>query len=125
MTNPPPIGEEEMSESSGNPYPYRMDITMKKYRRRERTVQAITFEELVEFGRRNGKANIVNGMPWSFDFRGFPITHENDECYLLPAPGLTMRFNRGDMLVIEKDQIYPLPPDTFAYFYEPAEPDVL
>jgi hypothetical protein len=44
--------------------------------------RAISFSDFVEYGRNNG-ANIVNGMPWSFEFEGYPVTHENDSCYLI------------------------------------------
>lgn len=64
-------------------------------------VEAITFAELVDYGRTHG-ANIVNGMPWAFSYEGHPITHENDTCYLIPmAHGVMEQFTPGDMLVTE------------------------
>ena len=58
-------------------------------------VRQVSFEELVEHGRKSG-APIINGMPWSFDFEGFAVTHENDDCYLIG----NMRFERGQTLAI-------------------------
>jgi hypothetical protein len=91
------------------------------YRKKPVVVNAITFEELVEFGISSG-ANIVNGMPWSFNYSGHPITHENDDCYLIPTLEGTMRFDRGDMLITGvKGEIYPCKFDIFEATYEPAE----
>lgn len=84
-------------------------------------IEAITFDELVDYGKANG-ANIVNGMPWSFKFREHSITHENDDCCLIPTLEGTMKFNRGDMLIIGiKGEIYPCKPDIFEATYEKVE----
>lgn len=89
-----------------------------KYRKKPVVVEAITFDELVEYGRANG-ANIVEGMPWSFSYKGHPITHENDNCYLIPTLEGTMRMDRGDMLITGvKGEIYPCKPDIFAATYD-------
>ncbi|HET7552173.1 MAG TPA: hypothetical protein VFK04_12855 [Gemmatimonadaceae bacterium] len=94
---------------------------MAYWRKKPVTVEAITFDELVEHGRANG-GNIVNGMPWSFDYRGHPITHEDDSCYLIPAIGGIVRFERGDMLIVGVEgELYPCRADIFAATYEPAE----
>ncbi len=74
----------------------------------------MTFDELVEFGRKNG-ANIVNGMPWSFTYKGYAVSHENDDCYIICSTRVTklvgevqsdgsqrsftcVRFDRSDIL---------------------------
>src|SRR3990167_2486267 len=91
-----------------------------KYRKKPVVIEAITFDELVEYGKVSG-AGIVNGMPWSFAYNGHPVTHENDNCYLIPTLEGTMRFDRGDMLITGvKGEIYPCKPDIFAATYEPA-----
>ena len=36
-----------------------------KYRKKPVVIEAITFDELVEYGKAHG-GNIVDGMPWSF-----------------------------------------------------------
>lgn len=106
---------------------------MARFRKKQVTINAITFDQLVAYGRAAG-ANIVNGMPWSFDFHTsyvdedgtrrhlqHPITHENDDCYLIPTLEGTMRLNRGDMLITgARGEIYPCKPDIFAATYEPA-----
>lgn len=92
-----------------------------KYRKKPVVVEAITFDELVEYGRNNG-GNIVNGMPWSFNYAGHPITHENDRCYLIPTSEGTMNMTPADMLITGvKGEIYPCKLDIFAATYEPAE----
>lgn len=61
-------------------------------------MEAITFEELVQYGRDNG-ANIVNDMPWSFNYKGYPVTHENDSVYLVLTPSGTIRLNDDEVLI--------------------------
>ena len=93
---------------------------MAKYRKKPVEIEAISFDELVAYGRANG-ANIVNGMPWSFRYKGWQITHENDDCYLIPTLEGTMNFARGDMLITGvASEIYPCKPDIFAATYEPV-----
>ena len=94
---------------------------MSKYRKKPVVIEAITFDELVEHGREVSD-NLVNGMPWSFGYRGHPLTHENDDCYLIPTLEGTMRMERGDMLITGvKGEIYPCKGEIFAATYEPAE----
>lgn len=91
-----------------------------KYRKKPVVIEAITFNELVEHGKWNG-GNLVNGMPWSFSYHGHPITHENDECYLIVTLEGTMKFVPGDMLITGvKGEIYPCKHDIFEATYEPV-----
>lgn len=91
---------------------------MAKFRKKPVVIEAITFDELVEHGMQNAKS-INNGVPWAFDYRGQPITHENDDCYLIPTLEGTMRFVRGDMLITGvKGEIYPCRMDVFEATYE-------
>jgi hypothetical protein len=92
-----------------------------KFRKKPVVVDAITFEDLVKHGIAAG-GNIVNDMPWSFSFNGHAITHENDDCYLIPTLEGTMRMQRGDMLITGVNgEIYPCKKDIFKLTYEPAE----
>lgn len=89
-----------------------------KFRKKPVVVEAITFDELVEYGKAAG-ANIVNGVPWSFNYHGHPITHEDDECYLIPTLEGTMRMSPGDMLITGvAGEIYPIKPEIFKATYE-------
>lgn len=104
-----------------------------KVRKKQVVVEAFTFDELVQYGRDHG-ANIVNGMPWSFTFvahymdedgnpatRDHPITHENDDCYILPTLEGNHKMRRGDMMIVGiAGEIYPCKPDIFAATYEPV-----
>lgn len=93
---------------------------MKRYRKKPVVIEAITFEELVQHGQDSG-GSIVNGMPWSFRYKGQPITHENDECYLIPTLEGSMRFTPDDMLITGvKGEIYPCKKDIFEATYEEA-----
>lgn len=92
-----------------------------KFRKVPVVIEAITFDELVKYGIDHG-GNVVNGMPWSFQYAGHPITHENDDCYLIPTPEGTMRFGREDMLITGvKGEIYPCKRDIFEATYEQAD----
>lgn len=94
---------------------------MNQYRKKPIVIEAITFNELIEYGIRVG-ATCHNGMPWSFDYEGHPITHENDDCYLIPTLEGTMKMVRGDMLITGvAGEIYPCKSDIFEATYEALE----
>lgn len=90
-----------------------------KYRKKPVIIEAITFEEFVEYGKCTCGENIHDGIPWSFNYFGYPITHEDDDCYLIPTIEGTMRFKRGDMLITGVNgEIYPCKIDIFEKTYE-------
>lgn len=94
---------------------------MAKYRKKPVVIDAVTFDEFIQYGKNNG-TNIVNGMPWSFKYKGHSITHENDECYLIPTLEGTMRFTPEDMLITGVNgEIYPCKLDIFEQTYEPVD----
>lgn len=82
-------------------------------------VEAITFDELVQHGRIHG-ANIVNGMPWSFDYQGWGVTHENDRLYLVCKGAATLRVTPDDMLVGQGDGLVIYSRASFESLHEPA-----
>lgn len=91
---------------------------MGMFRKKPVVIEAITFEELVQHGRDNG-ANIVSGMPWHFQYKGHVITHENDECYLIPTLEGAHHMTPKDMLITGvKGEIYPCKIDIFGATYE-------
>ena len=93
-----------------------------RYRKKPVVVEALTFDELVSYGL--AATGQVVGIPWSFEFKGQPITHENDDCYLIPTLEGTMRFERGDMLITGvRGEIYPCKRDIFDATYEPVDDD--
>lgn len=93
-----------------------------KYRKRTELVEAIHFDELVRHGIESG-VPLVRHMPWSFQYQGHAITHENDDRYLIPSPtGGSLAFNRGDMLVTCGDgSLFPMSLANFCMYYERAE----
>lgn len=97
---------------------------MAKYRKKPVVVEAISFDELVAHGRAQGVPLYgTQELPWSFDYAGHPITHETDDCYLIPTLEGSMLLKRGDMLITGvAGEIYPCKPDIFAATYEPVEP---
>lgn len=103
---------------------------MTQFRKKPVVITAITFDQLVAHGTDQCKAegrhsNIVNGMPWSFSYAGHPITHENDECYLIPTLEGTMKMGREDMLITGvKGEIYPCKRDIFEATYDAAPADL-
>lgn len=96
---------------------------MSQYRKKPVVIEAITFDELVEYGKANG-GNIVDGMPWSFSYKGHPITHENNECYLIPTLEGTHNMTPADMLITGvKGEIYPCKSDIFHMTYDAVTVD--
>jgi len=93
---------------------------MAKFRKKPVVVEAIAFDELVAYGRTQ-TADGPSGMPWSFDYAGHPITHEHDECYIIPTLEGNMFFRPGDMLITGVNgEIYPCKLDIFEKIYEPV-----
>jgi hypothetical protein len=91
---------------------------MAKFKKLPVIVEAITFDELVAHGISTG-ATLHNGMPWSFDYMGYPITHENDGCYIIPTLEGNHYMTQADMLITgDKGEIYPCKTDIFMLTYE-------
>jgi hypothetical protein len=96
---------------------------MPRFRKKPVVIEAITFDELVAHGlaAAGPSALSATGMPWSFEYAGHPITHENDDCYLIPTLEGLMKMTRGDVLITGvRGEIYPCKADIFAATYEPA-----
>lgn len=92
-----------------------------KFRKKPVVIEAITFDELVNYGKMSD-APLHNGMPWTFTYGGHPLTHENDDCYLIPTLEGTMKLMRGDWLITGVNgEIYPCKPDIFEKTYEQIE----
>ena len=98
-----------------------------KVRKKPVIVEAITFEELVAHGiarvmENPKRGTVVNGLPWSFSYAGHPITHENDNCYIIPTLEGSMHFKRGDYLITGvKGEIYPIKKEIFDETYDIVE----
>lgn len=96
---------------------------MAKFRKKPVVIEAITFDEFVQHGIKEvGEENLIKGMPWSFNYGGHAVTHENDECYLILTLEGTHNFTPKDVLITGiKGEIYPCKIDIFKATYEPVE----
>jgi len=78
------------------------------------TVEAINFEEFIEYGKSAPDANIVNGEPWSFAFSGYPVTQENSECYLISTPDEMLKFTPNEVILTgDNGKVYMINKETF------------
>jgi hypothetical protein len=92
-----------------------------KYRKKPVVIEAITFDEFVEYGKKHA-ANLVNGEPWSFEYNGHPVTQENNERYLIPTLEGILNITPRDMLLTGVNgEIYPCKIDIFETTYEKVE----
>lgn len=96
---------------------------MARFRKRPVVIDAYTFDEFLAYGREQAPkdAALHNGYPWHFKFHGHPVTHENDNLYLVPTLEGTMNFRRGDMILVGiKGEVYPCEREIFEASYEAA-----
>lgn len=94
---------------------------MAKFKKKPVVIEAITWDEFIEYGKKEvGEEFLNDGMPWSFDYNGHPITHENDECYLITTLEGTHNMTPQDVLITGvRGEIYPCKIDIFEETYEP------
>jgi hypothetical protein len=91
------------------------------HRKKPVVIEAITFDELEAYGQ-IGDGNIINGMPWSFNYAGHTITHESNDCYLIPTLEGIMKMTPEDMLIMGiKGEIYPCKCNIFNITYDKVE----
>lgn len=94
---------------------------MAKYREKPVVIEAITFDELVQHGR-DSNPDDTHEMPWHFEYKGHPITLENNKCYLIPTAEGLRPFTPEYMLIVSKDgEICPYRINLFAKKYEKVE----
>lgn len=90
---------------------------MAKFKMKPMIVEAITFDELMQYGLTQTE-NVYNNMPWLFEYMGVPIIHETDDCYII---GGTDRFTKNHLLVIKNNEISIVEKDAFELISEPVE----
>ena len=89
--------------------------------KKEQLVEYICFEDFVQYGLDNSD-NVVNGVPWSFSFHGYPVTHENDITYLISSKSGCVVFTPSDVLVIESNgDVYAQNIELFLRLYDLVE----
>lgn len=62
-----------------------------------------TFEQFVQHGR-DQLVPLYNNMPWSFNFYGCPVTHENDEKYFITTPQGQSEVTPKHWLLVTSDE---------------------
>lgn len=65
-------------------------------------VQTYDWQDFIRYGQKCGTTGGHNGMPWSFTFHGLPVTHENDQLYLIchPESAGPMLFTPNDLIAV-------------------------
>ena len=89
---------------------------MAKFKMKPMIVEAITFDELVQYGLKHTD-NVYNNMPWSFEFMGIPVTHETDDCYIVGGE----RFTKNHLLIVKDNEISIVEKDAFDLISESLE----
>lgn len=96
---------------------------VQRFTKKPVTIEAITFDELVAHGLAHCGLHQHNGMPWSFEYKGQPITHGDDNCYMIPTANGYAKLRRGDMLCCQevngRYDLWPVAADIFAATYSP------
>ena len=94
---------------------------MSKYKLKPLIAEALTFDELMEYGRTQTD-NVYNNMPWSFEYLGYAVTHETDTCYIISCENDSVYFTPEKMIVLTgNEQICVLDLDQFNRLYELIE----
>lgn len=85
-------------------------------------VEAITFDEFVQYGLDNTEGPILNGMPMTFNFKGHIVTRCDKNSYTVPTLEGNYKFTRDDMLMIGvRGEIYPCKINIFNETYDIVE----
>lgn len=92
------------------------------YCTKPKSLIALTFDELVIFGLMvSAGENVHDGLPWSFIVNGVPVSHENDECYVICGAGNTKHMTRNDILIVgERGKLFVCPKDAFVELCAPS-----
>ncbi|QGH72778.1 MAG: protein of unknown function DUF2829 [Podoviridae sp. ctLUJ1] len=91
------------------------------FRTKRTHIISLTFKELIQHGIDSG-APLFNGMPWSFQFLGHPVTHENDNCFIISTPDGQLAMSPEDMLIIgEWNVLQVMSTEKFLAAFEPLE----
>ena len=94
---------------------------MAKFRKKPVVIEAMTFDDLVQYGIDNG-GNVVDALPWSFKIGDRPVTHDcqnGEDLYLISTLEGIMVMTRNDMLIVGvHGEPYPCKRDIFEATYE-------
>lgn len=88
-----------------------------KFRNKPVEVEAFTFDDVLTIGRENAKS-VVNYVPWSFTFKGYQVTRQRDDGYLIQLEHGAHVLTKDRMLVIYSDGAYVISKAIFEATYE-------
>lgn len=76
------------------------------YRKKPALFIAITHEQLVKHGiaqciSEGRQSSIIDGRPWAFSYKCYPISHEHDDFYAIPTRGGGSLMGPDHLLVID------------------------
>jgi hypothetical protein len=84
-------------------------------------VEFITFDDFIQYGKEHSDNLSENGIPWSFTYNQTPVTHENDEAYVILTVDGTLLFTPKDVLITNTRGTFPCRIDVFEEAYEVVE----
>ena len=96
----------------------RLEIETGEYTKKPVTISIITFEDFVEYGRKNGSGTNAEGYPLSFTYENHAITHETNVHYVIPTLEGHLSFTPNDVLIKGvQGELYPCKIDIFEQTY--------
>jgi len=93
---------------------------MKNYRKKPVVIQAMTFDELLEYGRTCDTSTVVNGILWDFYLNTYRVMYSPvDDIFIINTLEGDHTMTMMDMLIIGiQGEIYPCKIDIFKATYE-------
>lgn len=94
---------------------------MARYRKKPVVIEAITFDELVEYEK--SLHNPWRDPPWWFYYNDHVVQHARGDCYVITTPEGVSEMTPADMLITGvQGEIYPCKRDIFDQTYVPVSP---
>lgn len=82
------------------------------------TIDIITFDDFIQYGKENAGNINDEGYPLSFSYKGHAITHETNTSYVIPTKEGLLMFTPHDVLITGvQGEIYPCKKDIFKQTY--------
>jgi len=84
-------------------------------------IEAFTFDEIIAYGKANPIANLIDGMPWCFNFKDRQIKYVNDKCYeiqIMKNSRRSIPFTPDDIIMVDEDKLYIYSAKSFNNVYE-------
>jgi len=82
------------------------------------TIDIITFDDFIQYGKENAGSTNSEGYPLSFSYKGHAISHETNTSYVIPTKEGSLMFTPDDVLITGvQGEIYPCKRDIFRATY--------